>query len=231
MDVKKNDIRTLIVLGIVWVAYSVVVFALPFPMNAVFWLSYIFTTLAIAVQIYVLYSAFRKGDELRSKFYGFPIAKIGFIYLAVQLVSSLIFMLLSAKVPVWLPVILYVLFLAVAAVGFISAEAMKEEVERQDVQLKKDVSAMRGLQTNIRSLAAQNRDSAFSKELEELSEAFRYSDPVSSEATAELEAGLAAHLDTLASTVLEGDAESVAPLCKKVRAMLDERNRVCKLNK
>ena len=64
MDVKKNDIRTLIVLGIVWVAYSVVVVALPFPMNAVFWLSYIFTTLAIAVQIYVLYSAFRKGDEL-----------------------------------------------------------------------------------------------------------------------------------------------------------------------
>ena len=86
---KKNAIRWWVVLGVVLVVYNVLAFALPFPKTAVFAVSYLFTMIAILAQIYVIRTAFYRGEGVKSKFYGFPIAKLGVIYLAVQLLAGL----------------------------------------------------------------------------------------------------------------------------------------------
>ena len=64
-----------------------------------------------------------------------------------------------------------------------------------------------------------------------LAEEFRYSDPVTSEAIADAEADLSAAVDELQASFVDGDTDSVAQLCRKVSALLAERNRLCKLNK
>ena len=137
----KNQIRGWIVLAVFFIIDSVIAFALPFAHTAVFWLSYIFSVIAIAVQVYVMQVAFCKEKSVKSKFYGFPVANVGVIYMLAQLVLGLVFMALAARVPVWLPVVLYVILLGAAAMGFIAADAMRDEVERQDVQLKKEGNA------------------------------------------------------------------------------------------
>ena len=227
----KNEVRGGVLLVVLFVAYTMLTFALPFVKNGVLWLSYLFGVAAIAAQIYVMRCAFVRGEGAKSKFYGFPIAKIGVVYLAAQLVLGLVFMALAAVAPLWSPLVVYVLLLGAACVGFIAADAMRDEVEKRDAKLKIDVSSMRTLQSKARSLAAQNLENSFVKELETLSDAFRYSDPVSSDATKELEAELFAHLDMLANAAMEDDAHGVVSLCKKTHALLDERNRICKLNK
>ena len=58
----------------------------------------------------------------------------------------------------WIAVIVFVLMLAVAAVGIIAADAMRDEVERQDAQLKTDVAAMRALQSRAAALASRCED-------------------------------------------------------------------------
>ena len=108
---NKNAIRWWVVLGVVLVVYNVLAFALPFPKKAVFAVSYLFTMIAILAQIYVIRTAFYRGEGVKSKFYGFPIAKLGVIYLAVQLIAGLVFMALGLIVPVWLPLALYVVLL------------------------------------------------------------------------------------------------------------------------
>ena len=133
---KKNAIRWWVVLGVVLVVYNVLAFALPFPKTAVFAVSYLFTTIAILAQIYVIRTAFYRGEGVKSKFYGFPIAKLGVIYLAVQLIAGLVFMALGLIVPVWLPLALYVVLLGVAAAGFVAADAARDEVVRQEVKLE-----------------------------------------------------------------------------------------------
>ena len=109
---KKNTIRWWVLLGVVLVVYNVLAFALPFPKTAVFAVSYLFSMIAILAQIYVIRTAFYRGEGVKSKFYGFPIAKVGVIYLAIQLIGGLVFMALGLAVPVWLPLVLPALPLA-----------------------------------------------------------------------------------------------------------------------
>ena len=56
---KKNEIRAIAFVLIVLIAFNVVVFALPFVMNGVFWVSYIFGMLAILLQLPVMKIAFK----------------------------------------------------------------------------------------------------------------------------------------------------------------------------
>ena len=228
---KKNAIRWWVVLGVVLVVYNVLAFALPFPKTAVFAVSYLFTTIAILAQIYVIRTAFYRGEGVKSKFYGFPIAKLGVIYLAVQLIAGLVFMALGLIVPVWLPLALYVVLLGIAAAGFVAADAARDEVVRQEVKLEKDVSRMREFQAKGRALVALNKVSEAARPLEKLAEDLRFSDPVSSEALTEIEDQLAECLAQLQEAVSAQKTEQILSVCREAERILAERNQLCKLSK
>lgn len=228
---NKNAIRWWVVLGVVLVVYNVLAFALPFPKTAVFAVSYLFTMIAILAQIYVIRTAFYRGEGVKSKFYGFPIAKLGVIYLAVQLIAGLVFMALGLIVPVWLPLALYVVLLGVAAAGFVAADAARDEVVRQEVKLEKDVSRMREFQAKGRALVALNQVSEAARPLEKLAENLRFSDPVSSEALTEIEDQLAECLAQLQEAVSAQKTEQILSVCQEAEHILAERNQLCKLSK
>ena len=229
---SKNKLRFYIVLAILFVVLSVIAFVLPFQKTATFWLSYAFAAIAIAVQIYAYPKAF-DGPTVKSKFYGFPLARVSTIYLIAQLALSLLFVIVGkfVQVPSWIPVVLYVILVGVFAIGFIAADSMKEEVERQDTVHKARVDTMRALQSKSVFIASQCDDSETKKALNKLAESFRFSDPVSSDALNDIEASLNALVDELQSAVLEKDNAAAKTLCTKVEAMLADRNRMCKLNK
>lgn len=231
MEGKTNEIRWWIGLGAVAVVYNVIAFALPFPKTAVFFLSWIFTMAALAAQIYVIRTAFFKGEGVRSKLYGFPIARVGVIYLAVQAVLGLIFMALGTVVPIWLPLVLYVILMGAALIGLITTEGAREEVERQDKKLIKDVSRMRKFQAHTKMLAREGQIPEAKEPLRELAEAFRYSDPVSSEVLREIEDTLADDLAHLQDAVALLEKEKALELCRKTRRDLEERNQLCRLGK
>ena len=230
MKPNKNTTRVCIVLAVVLAVFCVVAFALPFVKNGVFWVSLIMGVVAIAAQLYVMKTAFAKGEGARSKFYGWPIARVGVIYLAAQLVLSLLFMGLAKWMPLWVVIVVCAVLLGAAVIGFIATDATRDEIERQDVKLKKDVTAMRDLQSKARAMVGQ-LDGEAGKALEELSDKLRYSDPVSSDAVREIEEELAKCLDTLQQAVVDGDHDAVLTLCRKASLTLAERNRLCKLNK
>ena len=231
MKDMNHTMRFRIGLAIVLVLYCVVALAIPFHKGGVFWICFLFTVLAICAQVYVFHIAFQKGESVRSKFYGFPIAKIGVIYLVVQLIVGLVLMALGTHIPVWLALVICVVILAISAVGFIAADAVRDEVERQDIQLKKDVSMIRALQSKMNAVAGQGADTANAKALKDLAEEFRYSDPVSADSLAEIEFELSNQVDLLSQAVLDGDEESVRDLIQKTVLTLAERNRLCKLSK
>lgn len=230
---KKSSARWWVVWAIVLVVYNVIAFAIPFPKNAVFFVSWVFTLIAIATQIYVIRTAFYHGKGAKSKFYGFPIAKIGAVYLAVQVVLGLVFMTLglAAPVPVWVPLVLYVVLLGVSALGLISAEVTRDEIVGQDARLKKDVSCMRTLQSKAASMVQLARDDSIRAALEKFAEEIRFSDPVSSAALETAEADLSACVDDLQQAVLDNDREAALSLEKRAEMLLAERNRLCQLNK
>lgn len=225
---KKNQVRFYISLAAVLVAFCVIALVVPFVRSACFWLSFAFGVLAIGVQLYTMPRAMR--GKLRSKFYGFPILRISFIYLAAQLVLSLLFMALAKWVPVWVPTVLYLVLLCAALIGFVGADSVRDEVERQDERTKQQVSVMRAFQSQVANLSI-NCDESCKAELDKLADEFRYSDPVSSDAITDAEDELRCCIDELQRAVADNQCDEVSRLCRKTSLVLAERNRLCKLNK
>ena len=224
---KKNTARSLIVAVVLLVVYNLIAFVAPFAHTAAFWLSYGFTLVAFAVVAAALYIAFGKNTDAKSRFYGFPIARIGVIYGVAQLILALIVMALAAILPWWIPTVVFAVGLGAAVIGLVGAEAVVDEIQTLDTKLKKDTALMKTLQSKISQVAAQSEDKA----IQALAEEFRYSDPVSSEAIAEAETELAAVVDQLQSAYIDGDKDALAQLCRKASVLLAERNRLCKLSK
>lgn len=227
----KNNIRIWVVLAITFVVYTVIAFAPPFEHTTVFWLSYVFAAIAILVQFYVMYSAFMKGEGAKSKFYGFPIARIGVIYMVLQMVLSLVMMAIGANVETWISLIAYVVLLSVAAFGFISADTVREEVQRQEGSHKQQIAVIRSLQAKVSTIASICKSDA-KQEVAKLAEEFRFSDPVSNDAALqEIEAQLTICLDKLQVAVTAGNDDVIRDLCRETSLTLAERNRLCKLSK
>lgn len=224
---KKDTLRAAIVAAVIFVLYNIIAFVIPFGHTGAFWLSYIFTLVSFVVVAVSVYIAFARKDDAKSRFYGFPIARIGVVYGIAQVVVSVVVMALSVLIPWWIPLVVYAVGLGAAVIGLIGAEAIVEEIEIQDVKLKDNTAMMRALQSKISQLAAQSEDAA----IQALAEEIRYSDPVSCEQIADAEADLVAVVDQLQAAYIDGEQEAMAQLCRKAMALLAERNRLCKLNK
>ena len=228
---KKDMIRWGAALAILLVLYILVVFLIPFVKTATFWVSFVFTLVAFGVVGAAFYIAFVKTPDAKSKFYGFPIARIGAIYGLAQLVAGILFMALAVYVPVWAAVLVYAVALGAAVIGLISADAVVEQIQVQDRKLKKDVALMRALQSRANQMAAQCDNPDAAAMVKNFAEELRYSDPVSSAALAQVEADLSAAVDELQSAIMDGDSAAARQLCRKASGVLAERNRLCKLNK
>ena len=224
---KKENLRAIVVMAVVLIAYNFAVFMIPCLKTATFWISWVFTLLSFAVGGYAVYTSMMRNSDAKSRFYGFPIARIGVIYLIAQIVVGGIFMALGRILPWWLTTVLFTIGLAVAVIGLVSAEAVVDEIKVQDETLKKSVTLMRALQSKVGQMATMCQ----APELKALSEELRYSDPVSSDAIADAEADLSAAVDALQQAVVEGDSAAIEQLCRKASLLLAERNRLCKLNK
>ena len=123
------------------------------------------------------------------------------------------------------------LMLCAAVIGFISADAMRDEVERQDAVIKKEVKKMRSIQSKMISLASTCKGTDAESAVTALAEELRYSDIVSSESTEALENELNTQAQSIEQAIVDGDFDSVNALCRKMSITLAERNRVCKLEK
>lgn len=228
---NKNGIKGYISLAIILVVFSVIAFVLPFQKNAVFCIAYLSGVIAIAYQIYVFKISFGGDSDAKSRFYGFPIARIGVIYMIVQLAVSIIEIVCAAYAPLWVCIILNVVLLGIVALGCIAADTMKEEIIKQDVKIKKDVSNMRNLQSMSATLAGQCEEKELKKLLSDMAEEFKYSDPVTSENTKDIEEELKEQMNEIQSAIIDGDDAGAMDLSKKILGTLAERNRLCKLNK
>lgn len=230
-DMSKGTVRTLVVLGLLLLVYLMLALLIPFVKTGVYWVALIFGIIAIAAQTVIMKCAFQNGESIKSKFYGFPIARIGVIYLVAQMVISFASMALSQWVPMWLEILLCGLLLAFTTIGLVAADAVREEIEVQEVQMKKDVAMMDGLISQAAHLVSLCEDSELKKAVQKLANEFRYSDPVSAEELLDIEKELQIELEELQRAVLDGDKDSAMPLCRQTMNTLAERNRLCKLGK
>lgn len=226
---KSN--KAVVALVVIAVMFSVVAFAVPFPKNTSFWIAYAAEIVAIALQVPIFKVAFGGAEDLKSKFLGFPIARVGYTYLIIQTILSVMFFSMGwIPVPAWITAVVCVLVLGIMLVCSITADIARQTVQSIEQTTKADTSLMMSLRTRSTQLVNRASDQALKKELEKLAENIRYSDPVSSPSIAGEEQRLVSALAQLESAVANSDSQAVE-LCGIVQAALDDRNAACKMNK
>lgn len=230
---NKRTKQTILILVLTAVAYSILVFALPFRFCASFFIAYAAELVAIGSMIPIFKIAFENAETLKSKVYGFPVARIGYIYLGIQTVVSLLLTILSTVIvsfPAWIAIVLCSLILIAAWVGCIAADIARDEVEKIEQQTTVDTAFIKQMRVKSKSLAAKTADSARKAELEKIAEKFQFSDPVSSEQTAAYDSQIATAFQGLENAVINGEDSAMAQ-CKTLIDLIEERNMVCKASK
>ena len=221
---KKNTKLAYAVLGIVFILFNVIAFAVPTDKTTAFWIAYAFTVVAFALQVGIWNAAFKVTETLKSKFLGVPIIYVGVIYLVVQLIAFVAFMVFPI-IPSWVTVIVCASILGISAICLFSADVARDEINRVEEKVNQKVFYIRELQADVEILAEQEQNPEIKAELKKLVEKIRYNDPMSSEALADIEA-------EIKEKVLElKTADHKSKLITELDLLLTERNKKAKILK
>ena len=135
-DLRKNSLY--IILGIVAVIYTVGFCLIPFHKSAASWVAFAFGLIAIGGSCFIILIALDKGRDIKSKVYGLPILKLGYVYLISQMIVTLLVSISAMIVdtPVWIPLVISIVLIGIVAVGVIITNNTREIIEKQDDAVK-----------------------------------------------------------------------------------------------
>lgn len=227
---KKNAKRAYIILGIAFVLFNVIAFAVPTAKTSTFWIAYVFTAVAFALQIRTWNTVFKANDILKSKFLGIPIIHVSIVYLSFQLIAFAVFMVFTV-IPSWIAVIICAMILGISAICLISADAARDEIARVEEKVNQKVFYIRELQADVELLAEQEQNPETKIALKKLAEKIRYSDPMSHGALQNVENRISEKYNELEFKIKANNVESALEICKEIDVLFVERNKKCKLLK
>ncbi|MCD7811805.1 MAG: hypothetical protein LUG91_08160 [Ruminococcus sp.] len=232
MIFTKKVKQTIAILATILIVFTVIVFVIPFHKGGTFWIAYLAELVAIAAQIPIFKLAYDNAKDLKSRVLGFPIFRVGYLYLVIQTVASVILFVLSgviAKFPVWIAVIVCLVILAFALVGSIATDIAREEVERIETTIAVDTAWMKQMRVRSAQLVTKAKDDTQRKMLEQLAEDFRYSDPVSHADLKAIEGDIEAVFQNLEQILASGGDPAAS--VEQTKQLLAQRNTACKLMK
>ena len=221
---KKNSVMAYAVLAISFTLFNVIAFVIPTAKTATFWIAYAFTVIAFASQIAIWKVAFNGENTLKSKFLGIPLIPVGITYWIIQIIAFVVFMALPLTAS-WIAVVVCALILGISAICLIGTEIGREEISRVEEKVEKKVFYIKSLQVDIEMLSSTESDVDTKAALIKLAEKIRFSDPMSNEALAELEAEISAKVKELKT------AENKAEIITVLDSLIVERNKKAKLLK
>lgn len=233
MQMNKQTKSFVAMYGIVAVVYILLFALIPFAKPAGSWLMFVFSLIAIAGGCGITLYAFGKGDSLMSKFYGYPVFKIGIGYMLLQLGLSVPVYIIGAftNVPYWVGLLLSLVMASAAGIGIIAADNAHDFIEQIDNQTLEVTRNVTYFNVDIGDLLDLCEDKTLRASLQELATKCKYSDPVSIPETEEKEQQIKQELAYLKSALTANDTQQTLTHIKNVSILLSARNRICAVNK
>ena len=197
--------------------------------DGAFWVGYIFITIAFVGQLICAYIAF-KAENLKKLFYNIPLISISYIGLVVMLVLGGLTMAIPGM-PNWLGVIVCLAVLGFTAISVIKAGFAAEIVSDVDDKIATETAFIKAMTVESQNLVNRANTSMLKKQCKKVYDAFRYSDPMSSVALADIEQRIKEEFDVLTDAVIADDLTATESGTKELLRLIDERNNKCKNSK
>lgn len=219
----KNRKSAYLILAIAFVIFNVIALVIPIERTASFWIAYAFTNITFVIQPAIWSVAFKNTDTLKVKFLGIPIIHIGIVYLILQLVAFAVICI--TPVEPWLSVVVGIILLGFTLIGVVAASFSKKVISDTDAKVKEKVTYIKALQAELEMIADAEKNPVIKTELQKLTEAIRYSDPISDDSLADTEKVIFEKVIELKST------SDKVQLISEISDLIAERNKKCKLLK
>lgn len=229
MEWNKRKKSAAVIYGIAAFVFVVLVLVIPFSKPAASWVMFAFSIISFVLGLVISLYAFSKSETLVSKFYGYPVFRIGFLYTALQVILSIVIFAIGAfvNVPYWVGIVISVLLLGLAAMGVIAVDNARDYVEDIDVKTVSSIKTVTKFNNDIADILDLCKNDAIRDPLQKLVTKFKYSDPVSSPATEEKERSIEDELEKLRDLVSSNDEQKAIAQIEVVSNMLNSRNRIC----
>lgn len=230
---NKRKTSTVIIYTIAAAVFILLSLMIPFDKPAASWVMFAFSIAAIVAGAFISIYAFGKKEALVSKYYGYPLFRIGFLYTTAQIAATIFVYIVGAftNVPYWIGVLLSVLLLGAAAIGCIVADNVRDFIEEIEIQEYDSIKTVTLFQNDISDILDLCKNEEAREALSKLVTKFKYSDPVSSEATKSKEDEIHAELDCLKESIALDDIDRILEQIEKVTNLLSTRNRICESSK
>lgn len=205
---------------ILWTIIFIIVLTLantiPFTKAPVYWIGLVCTIAMFCLCAIAFYRAFRKDGSLESKLLGWPIFKVGYTALAIQVVIGFALMWSATICPVWAAAIVEIAMFVITAVALTVKDAVREAVIGSESKIVDNTTNWKALRTRASAIAAETGH----PDIKKLAEEMRYADPKPTSMDSEI----AQMLEILSSYA---DAANI----KKVLVMMEQRKALAKIEK
>ena len=168
-----------------------------------------------------------------SKFYGFPVFRIGILYVVIQLILTIIIYIIGAfvNVPFWVGFLISILLGSAAAIGCITTDNARDIIEEIDNRTYETTKTVSVFQTDIADVLDLCKSETVKPVLAKLVTKFKYSDPVSSAETEEKEAMIKDAIEDLKNSMSVSSDEELIHKIENIDNLLSSRNRICERSK
>ena len=229
MKMNKKSISAIIACSIGLLVFIILTLTIPFDKPAAAWVMFAFSIISILASGFICIYAFGKSEKLMSKFYGFPLFRLGVLYAGSQLLATLIVYVIGAfvDVPTWVGLVISVILAGLAGLGCVVADNVRDYVERIDIDDKKSTRHVTEFNLAINDIMDLCKDPNVYERLKKLATTIKYSDPVSIDETKELESRITNELDALRVSVSNNNSDAALDQIDSVTNLMNARNRRC----
>ena len=229
--------KRFIIYVLAWVlllgAFNAIAFLSPGWVNydkytASFWIGYSFISIAFVGQLICAAVTF-SAKTAQKTFYRIPLVKKSYAGLIASFIFGGLCMFIS-PLPAWIGAIICAVILFFNVKAILKMGVAVNEVERIDEKVQKKTVFIKSMTIDADTLMAQAKSDALKAECKKVYEAFRYSDPMSDDKLGSIEDEILAKFSEFSDAV-KSEADNVADIAQNVVALIENRNKKCKLLK
>lgn len=193
-----------------------------------FWISFVFGIVSISVAYLTSFLSL-KDAAMKDWIFSLPILRWSVVYVFVEILISIIFMALDLlwKIAFLSQFILLVFFLVIVVPCFFQKKNVKSINEITTTK----VSYIRLMYSKLIILLPRVENDTVKRDIEQAADLLKHSDPMSSDALADIENKMSAYIDRLDELVRAGNIDEAAPVAREIRLLIAERNQLAMATK
>lgn len=230
---KKVFKGYLAIWGTLLVVFNIIAFVSPGwigieKYSTSFWIGYLIITASFLIQLACAMKVF-DAENLQKFFYGVPLIRISYTALIVTFVFGGLCMFLSLLWG-WFAGLVCFIVVGINILSIFKAGTAGEIVGEIDDKIKEETHFIKLYTIKAANLECFAKDETVKEEIKKITEAFRYSDPMSKPELARAEAKIELAFEKFENAVKLG-SEDVLDISGELEGFIKARNNECKLLK